>query len=154
MSSHQFCSCKECTCELTVSEINIGTTATPQLEDDRRLAHWQNVLQSRKKLHKKLGRRLGRQPGELLMNITEESRGIREEKEVIDAASIPYPPDKYLGCPDFFTFPAELSNKCNPAGVHYYVQKTLKEKCKLPKIEHVGIPREIMKEKDILPRTR
>lgn len=147
--------CGHAECDTEETSKNENKLKPQPVKNDRRLQRWEDLMRTRKQVHAALGGDLGRDPGELLMNASEELRSVREEKMVLEYSRIADPPDKQRGCPGFWTLPEELTNKFDNSERSYcFVQKSHEEKCLVPTIPLVGVPNRILEEKDVLPRTR
>lgn len=119
------------------------------------LENWRKWLQERKRLQNYLAKCLDRTPGDLLMNLDEEVRGIREEKTLIGYTQIETEVDKFRGSPNFWKMPLELVFRKNRDEKSYlFKNKTLEEKGIVPDLERVGFAKRILEEKHVFPRTR
>lgn len=119
------------------------------------LENWRKWLQERQRLQNHLAKCLDRLPGDLVMNLDEEVRGIREEKTLIGYTEIETEVDKFRGSPSFWKAPWELVFRKNRNEKSYLFKKeTLEEKGIVPDVECVRIPRRILEEKHVFPRTR
>ncbi|XP_030747569.1 uncharacterized protein LOC115876033 [Sitophilus oryzae] len=137
-----------CSCALNLS-------AKPKEEPCcKELKNWEVWMQRRKRVHARL-KKLGRQSGNMLMNVGDEFRNVREEKLLLDATKIETQFDKYRGNPTFWTMPVCLKDKNPPYGcTELFAVKSKEERNEVGEIEKVGVPKMILQEKGILPRTR
>nr|CAD7405954.1 unnamed protein product [Timema cristinae] len=95
------------------------------LEEDKRLKNWRSWVEDRRMQHDNLCSKLSRSPADLLMNTTEDTRLLREEKEVMEYSRILGPPDPFRGGPDFWKTPETLkAHACDDLGVTYPLQMT------------------------------
>lgn len=114
------------------------------------LENWQKWLQERERLQSYLAKCLNRLPGDLVMNMDEDVRKVLEEKTLIQYSKI-----KTGAIHDFWNLPPELFDKHDPCGRSYvFKTKTLADKGIVPELELIGIPKRILEEKHIYPRTR
>ncbi|XP_074025841.1 uncharacterized protein [Leptinotarsa decemlineata] len=120
------------------------------------LKNWEKWLRERKMIQDRLTKILKKPAGELLMNISEEIRRVREEKLVFAYSQITTHFDKQRGNPEFWHLPQGLkNNNCdgnrNPI---YFSVKSKEDRNEIPSIEYVATPQFVFGEKSVLPRTR
>ncbi|CAG9859406.1 unnamed protein product [Phyllotreta striolata] len=117
------------------------------------LHNWERWLDERRKINQSLSRRLNCPKGELLMNTIEEKRKIIEEKTLfVNERNYAYN-DKYRGNPEWFNLPPRLYQYCRNEPIIEIV-RTQEEMREIVPIVYIETPTDILKEKDILPRTR
>ncbi|XP_072383970.1 uncharacterized protein [Diabrotica undecimpunctata] len=111
---------------------------------------------------KMLAERLNREPGDLLMNVAEEYRQVRQEQILFENMQINVDFDKYRGNPAFFNLPPSFKEHCklqcqkkclcqNPI---YFSVPTNAQKNEIPKMKFARTSERASDEKNILPKTR
>nr|CAD7577263.1 unnamed protein product [Timema californicum] len=97
-----------------------------------------------------LDRQLSRSPADLLMNSTEDTRLLREEKEVMEYSRVLGPPDPFRGGPDFWKTPETLKTRaCDDLGVTYPLQMTKVDRGIVPTMKYVDVPTALRREKEV-----
>ncbi|KAL3280231.1 hypothetical protein HHI36_017726 [Cryptolaemus montrouzieri] len=126
-----------------------------QKNDKNALENYNAWLRERYEVNHKLQQKLMREPGDLLMNLSDEFNKIKEEKAALEYTRIPQHFDKYRGNPEWWEFPPGLHEKCRCGKeMMYFYQKTKVQKNEIPEIEKIGLPMYIKYEKMLIPRGR
>ena len=114
---------------------------------DPRLLNYRRWLELRKQTTSKLGMSLGRKSECLVMNSTEDTRYVNEEKQIFQQTNAYIEPDKYRGSPYDWLPPILLSNKGKPNLPDCEVTRTNLEKGIISDLNYVDTPTIIRKEK-------
>lgn len=106
------------------------------ISPDRELLLWEKWVQIRREETTELGKRLKKPPVDLTMNLLANVREDKERKVALEHAQI----EKKVGARgSLWIRPPRLSQRCYCAPA-YEIQRTLAEKGRPQKVEHIGVP--------------